>query len=230
MSAIASPLSQLSHFYAAPIGKKAIMAITGLILFGFVIGHLLGNLQVFLGPEKLDAYGELLHANPGLLWTARIVLLISVIMHIVAAIQLTALKNAARPQGYAAKWKATDSSYASRTMMWSGPIIAAFVVYHLMHFTFGVKAVHPDFQYLKVYHNIVTGFSHPVVSIAYIVAMILLGLHLYHGAWSMFQSLGISHSRWTPVLKSFAKVSTAFIVIGNCSIPLSVLLGIIQPL
>lgn len=228
MSAIASPLNQVSQFYAAPIGKKAVMAVTGLILFGFVIGHLVGNLQVFLGPEKLDAYGELLHANPGLLWTARIILLISVALHIIAAIQLTALKNAARPQGYASKWKPTDSSYASRTMMWSGPIIAAFIVYHLMHFTFG--NAHPDFQYLKVYHNVVTGFSQPLVSIVYIVAMILLGMHLYHGAWSMFQSLGISHPRWTPAIKNFAKVSTAFIVIGNCSIPLSVLLGIIKPL
>jgi succinate dehydrogenase cytochrome b subunit len=227
MSAIASPLGLASRFYAAPIGKKAVMAVTGAILFGYVVAHLIGNLQIYAGPEKIDAYAAFLHSNPGLLWVARTVLLVAVILHILAAIQLTALKNAARPVGYA-KLTPTDSSYASRTMMWSGPIIAAFIIYHIMHFTLGT--VHPDFEELKVYHNVVAGFSVIPVSIAYIVAMIMLGFHLHHGVWSMFQSLGVNHPRWTPILKRFSAVMSILIVIGNCSIPISVMTGIIKPL
>jgi len=133
---IDNPLSQAFRFYDAPIGKKVVMAATGVILFGFVLGHMAGNLQFFLGREKFDAYAELLRHTPALLWGVRGVLLISVILHITASIQLTALKQKARPIGYQKK-AAVDSSYASRTMMWSGPILAAFIVYHLLHLTLG---------------------------------------------------------------------------------------------
>jgi succinate dehydrogenase cytochrome b subunit len=215
----------LLRFYRLPVGKKAVMAVTGLMLFGFVTAHLLGNLQVYAGPEKINAYGRLLRANAGLLWAARLGLLAAAVLHIVAAVQLALLKSAARPVGYAKK-DDIASSYASRTMIWSGPIIGVFVVYHLMHLTFG--NVHPAFAEGDVYHNVVTGFQVIPVSIFYILAMAMLGLHLVHGVWSMFQSLGVSHPRYTPLLKKFAAGSTAFLFLGNISIPIAVMTGVLR--
>jgi succinate dehydrogenase / fumarate reductase cytochrome b subunit len=222
---IDNPLNQARRFYDAPIGKKAVMAATGVILFGFVLGHMAGNLQFFLGQEKFDGYAELLRHTPALLWGVRVVLLVSVILHIVTSIQLTLLKRKARPVDYQKK-EAVDSSYASRTMMWSGPILAAFIVYHLMHLTLGVGGL--PFQSGRVYDNVIGGFRVIPVSIAYIVAMVLLGMHLNHGLWSMFQSLGVNHPRYTPALKRFAKVMTVFIVGGNISIPVSVMAGLVK--
>ncbi|MEO7652884.1 MAG: succinate dehydrogenase cytochrome b subunit [Bryobacteraceae bacterium] len=221
----ATALNRPLNFFAATIGKKVVMAVTGVILFGFVIGHLLGNLQVFLGREKLDAYAESLRHLGGLLWIARGVLLLSVILHIVSSIQLAMQKNAARPVAYTKK-ESVASSYASRTMMWSGPIVAVFIVYHLLHFTIG--AVHPNFVDGHVYDNVVSGFSSIPVSLFYIVAMVLLGQHLYHGAWSMFQTLGVGHPRYSTRLRTVAAALAALIVIGNVSMPVAVLLGIVK--
>ncbi len=216
-------LARAGRFYQATVGKKIVMAATGVILFGFVVAHMAGNLQIFLGPEKLNDYARSLRAMPALLWLARLTLAAAVALHMVAAVQLWAWNRAARPRGYA-RLTAVESSYASRTMLWSGPILAAFVVYHLMHFTFG--NAHPDFNHeLDVYHNVVTGFRQPPVAIAYMIAMAMLGLHLHHGAWSMFQSLGVGHPRFTPLLKRFASVSAVVLVAGNISIPLAVLAG-----
>ncbi len=227
MSAVTTSLpvrSEDEAFLASPIGKKVVMAVTGAALFLFVIAHMLGNLQIFMGRDKLNAYAELLHHNPGALWTARIGLLICALLHVVTAIQLATLRSKARPVAYIKKGNA-GSSYASRTMLMSGPIVLAFLIYHLLHFTFG--SAHPDFRN-DVYHNVVSGFQRVPVSIAYIVAMVLLGLHLNHGVWSMFQSLGVAHPRYTPALKKFAMAATAVIVAGNVSIPLSVLLGLVK--
>lgn len=226
MSAIAveSHLSRAARFYQASIGKKAIMAATGVVLFGFVVGHLIGNLQIYEGPEKINQYSEFLRRVPSLLWGVRILLLVCVILHIVASIQLTRLKQQARPIGYIRR-KDVQATYASRTMMWSGPIIAAFVIYHLLDFTFGT--VNPRFQPGEVYSNVVYGFRRVPVSIAYIAAMAMLGMHLYHGLWSMFQSAGIHHPRYTPWFRRFAAVMTAFIVIGNISIPIAVMAGVV---
>jgi succinate dehydrogenase / fumarate reductase cytochrome b subunit len=208
------------RFYQASIGKKVVMALTGIVLFGFVVGHLLGNLQIYLGRERLNNYATALHGTPSLLWAIRVLLLCCLALHIIASIQLTKLKQDARPIGYI-KRKDVQASYASRTMMWSGPIILAFVIYHLMDFTFGT--VHPKFQELDVYANVIYGFRRVPVAAAYIVAMVLLGMHLYHGLWSMFQSLGVNHPRYTPIFKRFAAIATAFIVIGNISIPVAVM-------
>lgn len=224
-AATATHLRRAFGFYEASIGKKAVMAVTGVILFGFVVGHLVGNLQIFQGREKLDAYSAFLHVEPGLLWFARAILLISVFLHIVASIQLTALKQKARPIAYA-RIDRSHSSYASRTMMWSGPIIAAFVIYHLLHFTFGV--VHPNYRETHVFDNVVTGFQQIPVSVAYIVAMILLCMHLYHGLFSMFQSLGVSHPSYTPRIKRIAAVFAILIAIGNISIPVAVMTGVVH--
>jgi succinate dehydrogenase / fumarate reductase cytochrome b subunit len=221
-TAINSPIHKALDFWDSPIGKKTVMAVTGMILFAFVLVHMAGNLQVFLGREKFDAYGRLLRVEPALLWFARGVLLVSVILHIVASIQLTALNQKSRPIGYQ-KSTAIDSSYASRTMMWSGPIIAAFIVYHILHFTLGT--VHPDFHEGQVYDNVIAGFRVIPVSIAYIVSMILLGMHLNHGLWSMFQSIGVTNPRYSAALRRFANIFSILIVAGFISIPIAVMAG-----
>jgi succinate dehydrogenase / fumarate reductase cytochrome b subunit len=216
------------RFWETTIGKKAIMAVSGFILFGFVIAHLLGNLQIYVSPQKINHYAASLRTFPLLLWGARITLLISVILHIWASFQLWRLQRAARPIAYLKKAN-LHSTYASRTMMWSGPIVLAFVIFHLLHFTFGV--VHPGgpFEQHNVYNNVVTGFQFWPVSLFYIIAMILLCLHLYHGLWSMFQSLGFSHPVYTPWLQLLARIVAILIAAGNISIPIAVLAGVLKP-
>src|SRR5579872_7203504 len=179
------------------------MAVSGCVLFLFVLGHLIGNLQIYEGPEKLNRYAVFLRSLPALLWTVRVVLLAMVVLHIWSSVQLALRNLEARPIGYVKK-KSTESSYASRTMYWSGPIILAFVIYHLLDFTFGT--VNPDFVAGDVYSNVVASFSVIPVSAFYIFAMLLLGMHLYHGLWSMFQSLGFYHPRYTLALKRLAAV------------------------
>ena len=199
------------------------MAVSGAALFAFVVGHLIGNLQFFEGPEKINAYGRFLRGMPALLWGTRIGLLVMVGLHIWSSIVLAVRKNAARPIGYKRK-KAVHSSYASRTMYWSGPIIAAFVIYHLLDFTVG--AVNPGFEDGSVYANMVRSFQVPVVAAFYIIAMALLCLHLFHGIWSMFQTLGVQHPRYTPMLRRFAAIFSVMIFLGFASIPISVLTGL----
>jgi succinate dehydrogenase / fumarate reductase, cytochrome b subunit len=213
------------HFYSSTTGKKAAMAVSGCILFLFVVGHLIGNLQIYEGPDKLNRYAVLLRSMPALLWTVRTVLLAMVLLHIWSSIQLAARNIAARPVGYRMK-KATGSSYASRTMYWSGPIILAFVIYHLLDFTFG--KVNPHFESGNVYGNVVASFQAIPVAAFYIIAMLLLCIHLYHGLWSMFQSLGIAHPRYTPMLRRGAAVVATLIAAGNISIPVAVLAGWIK--
>ena len=221
------PQAATTTFWRSSIGRKVVMAVTGAILFGFVLGHLAGNLTVYLGPEALNGYAvflrQFLHGAG--LWIARAVLLLSVILHIWSATSLTLSSRAARPVGYRQRqW--TESTYASRTMRWSGVIILFFVIYHLLHFTFGT--VHPSFVEGDVYHNFVTGFQSVPVSIAYIVAMIFLGLHLRHGVWSMFQTLGVSHPRYIRWAHVGAWIFALIVVVGNCSFPIAVLAGLVK--
>lgn len=211
------------RFYETTVGKKFIMAGTGVVLFGFVVGHLAGNLQFFAGRETVNHYAVQLRTFPALLWAIRIGLLAAVIAHIVTSIQLVRLQNLARPVAYAKK-RSVGSNYASRTMYWSGPIIAVFVVYHLLHMTWGT--LHPRFEHLDVYDNLVYGFANPLVSAFYILAIGLLLMHLYHGLWSMFQTFGVSHPLWTPRLKILAKVVSIALFLGFSSIPVAVLAGI----
>jgi len=216
------------RFWQTTVGKKAIMAVTGIILFGFVVGHLLGNLQIYEPPEKINHYAALLKSLPALLWTTRIVLLVSVGLHIWSSFELWLLQREARPVKYVKKTN-MNSTYASRTMMWSGPIILAFVIWHLLQFTFGVAHPGAPFSETDVYNNVVLGFQVWPVSLFYIIAMTMLCYHLYHGLWSMFQSLGFSHPVYTPWLKVLAKVVAIVIAIGYISIPVSVLAGFIKP-
>jgi succinate dehydrogenase / fumarate reductase cytochrome b subunit len=220
-------MPEAQGFIGSSIGRKVVMAATGAILFGFVLGHMIGNFQVYLGAEAMNGYAELLREvlhGTGL-WIARAVLLVAVILHIWAATSLTLQSRAARPVGYREQqWK--ESTYASRTMRWSGVLIFAFVVYHLMHLTWG--NAHPSFIAGDVYHNFVAGFRSVPVSLVYIVAMVLLGLHLRHGLWSMCQTLGVSHPRAMRVAHTGAWIFAALIVLGNISFPLAVLAGILK--
>ena len=209
-------------FYSSTVGKKAVMAVSGAILFLFVLGHLAGNLQIYEGPDKLNNYSRFLHSMPALLWGARITLLVMVALHIWSSIILALRNYEARPIGYVRK-KATSSSYASRTMYWSGPIILAFVIYHLLDFTFGT--VNPNYQEGNVYANVIASFRVVPISAFYIAAMLALCLHLYHGLWSMFQSLGFYQPRYTPALRRGAAILAILIAAGNISIPVSVLAG-----
>jgi len=216
-------------FLGSSIGRKIVMAVTGVILVVYVLGHLAGNLQIYLpnGRESINAYGAFLHhfLHGGGIWIARAVLLAAVALHIWAATSLTLSSRAARSVGYRERtW--TESTYASRTMRWSGVIILVFVIYHLLHFTVGT--VHPDFVPGDVYHNFVVGFQNVPASIFYIVAMVLLGLHMRHGVWSMCQTLGLSHPRYRRWAVAASWAIAAIVVIGNVSFPVAVLAGIVR--
>lgn len=208
------------------------MAVSGVLLIGFVIAHMVGNLKVYQGREAFNHYAEGLRifgapffAQGQVLWLLRIALLAAVGVHILAAFQLTIASRAARKHRY----KQFDSlafSYASRTMAWGGVIILAFVIYHLMHLTFG--NAHPEFVPGDAYHNFVSGFRRWPVSLAYIGAMIPLGFHLYHGTWSMFQTLGANNPRYNRFRRPLAAAIALAVVAGNISFPLAVLAGVIE--
>jgi succinate dehydrogenase / fumarate reductase cytochrome b subunit len=208
----------------ASIGKKIIMALSGLVLAGFVLGHMTGNLLVFKGAAAINEYAEWLHAHPGLLWAARSVLIISVIAHIWSGVLLTLENRLARDGGPAIE-VTRRASLSSRTMPYSGVVILAFIVFHLLHYTFRTVALGGQEFGANVYGMIVAGFSQPLVAIFYIASMILLCLHLSHGISSVFQTLGLRNERWRGRLDILATLYGWAIALGFISIPLAVLLG-----
>jgi succinate dehydrogenase / fumarate reductase cytochrome b subunit len=214
------------------VGKKVVMAVTGVILVGFVIGHMLGNIKIFIGEEVFNAYaaflrefGEPLLPYSALLWMARIVLLISVVLHIVAAVELTLMNRSARLLGYETR-KSAAATVASLTMRWSGVVVAVFIIYHLLHLTLGYVGFKPDqFEHLEVYHNVVAGFSVWYVSVFYILSMAALCLHLDHGVWSMFQTMGLNDARSSTVLRMMSRGVAILVFAGFISVPVAVLAG-----
>jgi succinate dehydrogenase / fumarate reductase cytochrome b subunit len=218
-------MTWIMSLLGSSVGRKTVMAVTGVVVFGFVIGHMAGNMFLYWGPEALNAYGAHLHAFPALLWAVRAFLLLATGLHIWAATALTITNWRARPIGYR-EHEDLASTYASRTMIWSGPILGLFVAYHIAHLTLGV--VHPDFVAGDVYHNVVRGFQQPLVAALYIFAMLALGLHLYHGAWSMLQSVGLEHPRIHALRKAFATLFALALVVGDISFPLAVLTGLVR--
>ena len=225
-------MNTLNRRCSSSLGKKYVMAVTGLALFGFVVAHMVGNLQIFLGREILNGSGAFLKSKPLLLWGARLGLICLVSLHVWAAIRLTQDNRAARPVAYAVQ-ASISASYASRTMLMSGLIVASFIVFHLMHFTLG--GVDPEFLEFRdgagrhdVYRMVVAGFSTPIVSIFYFVGMALLCLHLSHGVSALFQSLGLRTGHWVRAIDLFAKAAALTIFVGNCSIPLAVLIGLLK--
>ena len=227
-------MSAVAALWSTSIGKKAVMAVTGIALVGFVILHMAGNLKIYLGPEHFDAYarglrelGEPILVHGQALWSMRLILLAAVVLHVVAAVQLTQASWAARPVAYTEK-EAVAADYAARTMRWGGVIVLLFIVYHLLHFTVGVVGYAPgQFQEASVYRNVVNGFRVWYVSAFYVVAQAALGLHLYHGVWSMFQTLGMN-ARGNGFYRGLSVVAAVLVVVGNVSIPLAVLGGLVN--
>ncbi|PYQ23076.1 MAG: hypothetical protein DMF79_04660 [Acidobacteria bacterium] len=220
-------MQRLANLFDSSVGKKVVMAVTGFILFGYVAGHVTGNLLVFLGPHAINGYGLFLHTflhGTGI-WIVRAGLLGAVVLHVWAATSLTAENRAARPVGYRRR-ENRESTLASRSMILTGPVLAGFIVYHLAHFTTG--SLHPSFVPGDVYHNLVAGFRSWGAAAFYTLAMLALGLHLYHGAWSMLQTLGASHPRWNLLRNRAAKVATVLIVAGFLSVPAAVILGLLR--
>ena len=226
-------MTWLKRFLASTLGLKAVMALTGLLLFGFVIVHMLGNLQVYLGSGPFNHYGDLLQSQREIVWLARFALLGAVVAHIGSAVVLTRRSMAARPVAY--KTHALQSpDYAARTMRFGGLIVLLFIVYHLLHLTAGV--VHPDFvEYVPyeggmkgdAFHNVVSAFQVWWVTAFYVVAQVALGMHLAHGAWSGLRTLGLDNPRYDVLVRNGSVAFGALITIGNCSIPLAVLFGIV---
>ncbi len=235
MSAVASspaagrrpaPQTRLQRMLTSSIGLKISMALTGVILSGFVLVHMLGNLQAYQGAEALDAYGKLLRKEPALLWLFRFVLLAAVLIHIWAYLALTRKNQQARPVGYQAL-KPKESSYASRSMTITGPLILAFIIYHILHMTIGWRWVHPNFQEGDVYHNVVIGLR-GLAGVIYIAAMIMLAFHLWHGVWSMFQTLGAPEERYGSLGRRVATIFTILVTVGFATVPLAVLAGYLK--
>lgn len=223
VSATAS--APLQRFWDSTVGKKIVMAATGLVMVLFVIGHMAGNLLAFAGPARINAYGAFIHGTGELLWLVRIVLLTSVVLHIIAAYQLTRIEMAARPVAYARR-EPQVSTLAARTIRWGGALLLVFIVFHLLHFTTGT--VHPDFVKGDVYGNMVVGFRVWPVALFYVLAMVALGLHLYHGTWSALRTLGVARPSGHPLHRRAATVLAIVVAGGFAVIPLAVMLGLLR--
>ena len=215
----------LWKFWESTVGKKAVMAVTGIMLVGFVFVHMLGNLQMFSGADAMNGYSAFLKSTGELLWVARAGLLAAVVLHIISAYQLTMLNRAARPVDYARREPAV-STLASKTMRWGGVLLLFFIVYHLNHFTTGW--FHPAFSRTGVYGNVIVGFRSGWVVTLYVVAMAFLGLHLFHGAWSGFRTLGLAKPSLSPIQRSFALWLAIVVWAGFTAVPLAVYLEIIN--
>lgn len=220
--------------WSSTVGKKAVMAATGLLLIGFNIAHAFGSLKVFLGEAEFNAYALWLRtmASPPLahgqaLWMARIVLLVAVALHIVTALQLTLQSYRARPTRYK-KHAMIQATLSSRTMHWGGLAILLFTVYHLLHFTWGAVGFGPAQYTESVYRNVVRGFSLWYVSAIYLAALVALGCHIRHGVWSMFQTLGFVGARRECVFRGVSLLVALAVVVGYAAVPLAVLLGAVR--
>jgi succinate dehydrogenase / fumarate reductase cytochrome b subunit len=224
------------RFYRSAVGKKWVMAVTGVILIGFVVTHLIGNLKLFLSKEEINLYGEALRNMPGallprtvLLWTIRIVLILAFVFHIHAAAGLTLINRKARPTGYQYQSKRDyiAADYASRTMRFTGVLVLLFLIFHLMDLTWG--NANPQFVRGDPYNNLVYSLQRPAAALVYALGATALAVHLYHGTWSMFQSMGITNPRYNTLRRRFAQGLAAFMLIGNLSFPIAVQLHAVEP-
>ena len=220
-----APATFVGRLFSSTIGQKLIMAATGVGLSLFVLGHMSGNLLAFQGPEALDAYGAALRKFPAALWGARIGLLVAIALHIWAYLALTVRSNTARPEGYrVAAYR--ESTLASRTMRWSGPLLLAFIIFHLLDLTIGT--VNPGFVHGEVYRNLKASMARPAVAAFYLVALASLALHLHHGIWSMFQTVGASQPRYDSIGRKLATIFTIVVVGGFAAVPVAFLLGLLN--
>ena len=218
-------MGRVAMFYQTTVGKKVVMAATGGLFCLFLVGHLLGNLQIFIGAERLNAYAHFLKSLGELLWVVRGVMGIALVLHFVAALQITLENWRARPVGYAVK-KDIETSYAARTMIISGPLLLLYVIYHLMMFT--LLWTDPSYTVADVYGNVVKAFQVPLISGIYIVAMLALGFHLSHGIFSMLNTLGLSNHRYHTFRKIVSPTVGFLIALGYIAIPVAVLVGLVH--
>jgi succinate dehydrogenase / fumarate reductase cytochrome b subunit len=221
------------RFYRSAVGKKWVMAVSGIVLMGFVLAHLIGNLKLYLSKEEINLYGEALRDMPGhllprsvLLWTIRTVLFLAFVFHIHAAYSLTMMNRRARPDGYKSKRDYVAADFASRTMRWTGIIVLLYVIFHLLDLTWG--SANSEFVRGDPYNNLVYSMQRPIVAAVYIIANAALAFHLYHGAWSLFQSLGINNPRYNKLRRRFAQGFAALILVGNVSFPIAVQLHLVE--
>lgn len=221
------------EFYRSAVGKKWVMAVTGILLMGFVLVHMIGNLKLYLSREELNLYGEALREIPGhllprtvLLWIVRVMLIGAFVGHIHAAISLARLNRKARPTQYASKRDYIAANFASRSMRWTGPIIALYLLFHLADLTWGTA--NPDWVRGDPYNNLIYSFERVPVALIYIVATAALSIHLYHGAWSLFQTLGANNPKYNGARKRFAQGFAALIFVGNVSFPIAVMAGVVE--
>ena len=219
-------MSRLRLLWDSSVGKKVIMAVTGLIWLAYLITHVLANLLVFQGPAKINAYSAFLHGTGLALWAPRLVLIAALVLHITAAVQLAARNQEARPTGYATGRKPQVSTFASRSIRWGGALILIFLVYHILHFTVGTA--HPYFVEGDPYHNVASGFHNPLVVGFYLIAMAAVGLHLYHGVWSSGRSLGLSPPSPHPLRRTVALVLALLVWLGFTIIPIAVYAGVVR--
>ncbi len=219
-------MNRLGLLWSSSVGKKAVMAVTGLIMVLYLITHVLANLLVFQGPTRINAYSAFLHGTGGALWVARLVLLAALVFHVIAAVQLAARRQDARQVGYASGREPQVSTLASRTIRWGGALILVFLVYHILHFTVGTA--HPDFIEGDPYHNVAAGFHNPIVVVIYLIAMAAVGLHLYHGIWSSGRSLGMSSPSPRPLRRSLALALALLVWLGFTVIPIAVYAGVVR--
>ncbi|MDZ7679567.1 MAG: succinate dehydrogenase cytochrome b subunit [Acidimicrobiales bacterium] len=223
------------NLYQTAVGKKWVMAITGIILLGYVLVHMIGNLKLYYGPADMNAYGEWLRSllypalqEEQLLWIMRTGLLLAFVLHIHSAYSLTVMNRTSRPVDYQSQRDYIAANFASRTMRWTGIIVLLFVIWHLMDLTFGTPGVNDEFIAHDPYNNVVASFERPLVAGFYVIANLALGVHIFHGAWSMFQSLGLNNPRLNAARRWFATIFAAVIVVGNVSFPIMVQAGVIS--
>lgn len=228
MTSVAHPAraSRLRVFWDSSIGKKVVMGATGVIMVGFLVFHMAGNLQIFIGRETINKYSAILHTSEELLWVARIVLIVSVLLHIVSAYQLTIRDHAARPVAYK-KYERQSSTIGSRMMRWGGVLILVFIPLHLLNFTTG--GWHPAFEHGDVYGNLVYAFQQwPLLAVFYVVVMVFVGLHLYHGAWAMLRSLGVAKPSLNPLERKFVSLLAWVVALGFVAVPAAIVLGLVR--
>jgi succinate dehydrogenase / fumarate reductase cytochrome b subunit len=216
-------------FYATTIGKKVAMAVSGFVVVGWLFLHMLGHVAAFTGREAYNGYAAFLADRPPLLWGQRLVLAAALVVHIHAAFSLWARNSDARPRDYARR-KDLATNYAALTMRYGGLVLFSFIIYHVLHLTVGMTS-HLGYEFVPgdVYNNLVLGFQRPLVTAFYLVAQVALGMHLYHGIWSLTQTLGADHPKYNGLRQAIAGGLTVLIVLGFVSVPISVLTGVLQP-
>jgi len=215
----------LTRFWQSTIGKKIVMAVTGIIGIGFVIGHMTGNLLMFKGQDAMHHYAQLLRTSMPLLYFVRAVLVGAVALHALSAYQLTMMSRAARPAGYVER-RPQVTTFAAKTIRWGGVLLLVFIVLHLLQLTLGV--IHPNFTHLDPYNNVVRGLSNPIVAIFYLLAMAALALHLYHGTWAAVRTLGAARPAQAPLKRTLALVLAVVVAAGFMIIPIATLAGVFK--